>query len=63
MLEKECSRRKHFYLTEQSMILKRESFALREEFAERNLLSTVGRKLALTLFSNRTLGLSRHVSP
>lgn len=41
------------------MILRRENIAL--IVAERNLLSSVGRDLALALLSSRTLGISRHV--
>lgn len=58
IFEEGPSRRKIFCLMEQSMILRRENIAL--IVAERNLLSSVGRNLALALLSSRTLGISRH---
>lgn len=59
IFEEGPSSRKIFCLMEQSMILRRENIAL--IVAERNLLSSVGRDLALALLSSRTLGISRHV--
>lgn len=55
IFEEGPSRRKIFCLMEQSVILRRENIAL--IVAERNLLSSVGRNLALALLSSRTLGM------